>query len=76
MTAKRGTMNGALKMAIYLLRYLRGDSLTAIGKVVDIQSYSTVSSMIERFKARMESERNLLRNVEGVKKVVMRQGKT
>jgi REP element-mobilizing transposase RayT len=48
--AKRGAVNEARNMAIYLLRYLRGDPLTTIGKVFDIQSYSTVSSIIERFK--------------------------
>jgi chromosomal replication initiation ATPase DnaA len=63
-------------MAIYLLRYLRGDSLTTIGKVFDIQSYSTVSSIIERFKIRIQADRKLLRNVEGIRKAIMRHGQT
>jgi REP element-mobilizing transposase RayT len=73
---KRGSVNEARNMAIYLVRYLRGDSLTAIGKVFDIQSYSTVSSIIERFKVRMRTERKLMRKVEGIKKSFMRQGQT
>jgi chromosomal replication initiation ATPase DnaA len=72
--AKRGAINEARNMAIYLLRYLRGDSLTTIGKVFDIQSYSTVSSIVERFKIRMQTERKLIRNVEGKRKAIMRQG--
>jgi chromosomal replication initiation ATPase DnaA len=32
--AKRIAVNEARNMAIYLLRYLRGDSLTTIGKVL------------------------------------------
>ncbi|MGD9223820.1 MAG: helix-turn-helix domain-containing protein [Desulfobacteraceae bacterium] len=75
-TAKRGAVNEARNIALYLLRYLRGDSLTTIGKVFDIQSYSTVSSIIERFKVRMKTERKMLRKVEGMKKVLMRQGQT
>jgi hypothetical protein len=74
--AKRGTINEERNMAIYLLRYLRGDSLSSIGKVFDIQSYSTVGSIIERFKVRMQSERKLLRKVEEIRKVAMSQGKT
>jgi chromosomal replication initiation ATPase DnaA len=74
--AKRGAINEARNMAIYLLRYLRGDSLTTIGKVFNIQSYSTVSSIVERFKIRMQTERKLIRNVEGIRKAIMRQGRT
>ena len=74
--AKRGVVNEARNMAIYLFRYLRGDSLTTIGKVFDIQSYSTVSSIIERFKVRMQTERKLARKVEEAKKALMSQGQT
>jgi chromosomal replication initiation ATPase DnaA len=63
-------------MAVYLLRYLRGDSLSAIGKVFDIDSYSTVSSIIERLKTRMQTEKKLLRKVEVIKKGFMRQKQT
>ena len=70
--AKRGTINEARNMAIYLLRYLRGDSLTSIGKVFDIQSYSTVSSIIERFKVRMQTEQKLLKKVEETRKILIR----
>ena len=72
--ARRGSINEARNMAIYLLRHLRGDSLSGIGKVFGIASYSTVSSIIDRFKVRMRSERKLMRRVEGVKKMFMRQG--
>jgi chromosomal replication initiation ATPase DnaA len=75
-SAKRGTVNEARNLAIYLLRYLRGESLTGIGKVFDIRSYSTVSSIIERFKVRIQTERPLLRKVEGAKKTLMRHEQT
>ena len=74
--AKRGDLNEARSMAMYLCRYLRGEPLTSIGKVFDINSYSTVSSIIERFKGRMQSNRKLFQKVEGVRKSFMRQGQT
>lgn len=74
--AKRGIVNEARNMAIYMTRYLRGESLTAIGRIFDIQSYSTVSSIIERFKVRLHAERKLLRKVKEVRLTLMRQGQT
>ena len=74
--AKRGHLNEARSMAMYLCRYLRGKSLTGIGKVFDINSYSTVSSIIERFKVRMRSDRKLLQKVEEVRNTLLRQGQT
>ena len=74
--AKRGTMNEARCVAIYLFRHLRGESLVNIGKAFDINSYSTVSSIIERFKARMGSDRNLSHRVHRLKESLFRQEQT
>ena len=74
--AKRGTINEARSLAIYLFRHMRGASLNDIGKTFDISSYSTVSSIIERFKARMHSDRKLSRKVEMLRESLMRQGQT
>jgi len=74
--AKRGTKNEARSLAIYLFRYMRGASLNDIGKTFDISSYSTVSSIIERFKARMHSDRKLSRKIEMLRESIMRQGQT
>jgi chromosomal replication initiation ATPase DnaA len=74
--ARRGAFNEARSMAVYLCRHLRGASLTSIGKVFGIDSYSTVSSIIERFKERIQSDRNLMKKVEQLKIGLMRQGKT
>jgi REP element-mobilizing transposase RayT len=73
---KRGTLNEARSMGIYLFRHLRGESLTNIGKAFNIDSYSTVSSIIERFKVRMRSDRKLSRKVERLRDSLMRQGQT
>jgi hypothetical protein len=71
--AKRGTANEERDMEIYLLRHFRGDPLLSMGKVFDIQSYSTVGSIIARFKVRMPSDRKLLRKVEEIRRVTMSQ---
>jgi putative transposase len=74
---KRGVLNEARGMALYLVRYLRGASLTSIGKEFEINSYSTVSSIIERFKAQIQADRKLSRKVERVRNsLLMRQGQT
>jgi len=73
--SKRGTVNEARNMAMYLFRHLRGDALTKIGKAFDIESYSTVSSVIERFKIRMNSDRELSRKVSTLRKRIMSQGR-
>lgn len=73
---KRGALNEARGMAIYLCRYLRGASLTSIGKEFEIDSYSTVSSIIERFKARIQVDRKLSRKVERVRNSLMSQEQT
>ena len=49
--SRRGVNNEPRNVAIYLTRYLRGDSLEVIGRVFGIDKYSSVSSVIERTKA-------------------------
>jgi uncharacterized membrane protein len=51
-------------------------SLIPFKKLFDIQSYSAVGSIISRFKVRRQTERILLRKVEGIRKDFMRQGQT
>ncbi len=46
----RGVTNEARNVAIYLTRLLRRDSLKEIGKEFKIDSYSSVSSIIEKMK--------------------------
>ncbi len=73
---RRGINNEARSTAIYLFRHLKGESLINIGKTFDICSYSTVSSIIERFKVRMHSDRKLSRKVEQLRESLMRQAQT
>ena len=73
---KRAVFNEPRAMGLFLSRNLRGDSLKNIGKHFQIDNYSTVSSIIERFKDRMHSDRGLAQRVEHVRQTLMRQGQT
>jgi len=57
--SKRGTFNEPRCAAIYLLRCLRRDSLKEIGTLFYLEKYSSVSSIIERMKTRMQQDRKL-----------------
>ncbi|MBW2079241.1 MAG: hypothetical protein JRI71_17165 [Deltaproteobacteria bacterium] len=51
-------------MAIYLMRYLRGDSLEEIAREFRAATYSSVSSVIERTKAMIVKDRVLRHRLE------------
>ena len=67
-TSKRGSFNEPRSAAIYLMRKLRRDRLCEIGQVFKIRKYSTVSSIVERFKLRMKNEAKLRNRVKRVEK--------
>ena len=48
--SRRGYFNEPRNVGVYLIRYLRNDSLKDVGKVFGIERYSTVSSIVERVK--------------------------
>lgn len=64
-------------MVIYLMRMLRGEKLDSIGKFVNMNTYSSVSSVIERMKAQIDRGRKLRRRVEEIKgQILMSQEQT
>lgn len=74
--AKRGAFNEARAMGLFLTRRLRGEPLKIIGEHFKIDNYSTVSSVIERFKRRFRSDRQLAKRVDYVQQTIMSQGQT
>ena len=54
---RRGKMNEARDVAIYLTRKLRRDTLKEIGEQFEIFNESTVSSVIERMKKKLAGDR-------------------
>jgi REP element-mobilizing transposase RayT len=64
----RGVTNEARNAAIYLTRLLRRDTLKEIGKEFKIYNYSSVSSIIEKMKAGLVSNKKLKKQVENIRK--------
>ncbi|MFH2059981.1 MAG: helix-turn-helix domain-containing protein [Pseudomonadota bacterium] len=61
--SRRGQFNEPRNVALFLMRRIRRDSLKTIGEQFDINSYSSVSSAIERLKFRMEKDSDLQNRV-------------
>ncbi|MBU0730792.1 MAG: transposase, partial [Proteobacteria bacterium] len=64
--SKRGTENFPRDVAIYLVRRHSRVTLAAVGKHFQISNYSTVSSAVERIKARKEIDRALQKHLEKI----------
>jgi hypothetical protein len=59
MNSRRGRENLPRDVAIYLVRKYSGDTLVEIGSHFGIDNYSTVSSVVERIKARKKNSDSL-----------------
>jgi len=68
--SRRGTANEPRNMAIYLTRYLRGDSLADIGREFGIARYSSVSSAVERMKKELSRDPHINERMERIKTIV------
>ena len=62
----RGQFNEPRNVAIYLTRKLRHDSLKEIGSWFQMEKYSSVSSIIERMKKQILTDKNLKKRVAAV----------
>ena len=60
---RRGIFNEPRSAAIYLVRTLRRDSLNKISQAFGINKYSSTSSIIERLKYRMKSDKKLKKRI-------------
>ncbi len=56
---KRGTFNSARDLAMYLVRLKTNLTLAEIGKLFNISNYSSVSSVIERMKLKLQNDEKL-----------------
>ncbi len=66
----RGVTNEARNVAIYLTRLLRRDSLKEIGKEFKVSNYSSVSSIIEKMKVGLVSNKKLKKQVDKVRQII------
>ena len=55
--SKRGVVNEARDLAIYMLRFIRGERLIIIGQEFNLNNYSSVSTAIERIKRKLDNKK-------------------
>ena len=55
--SRRGVENEARDLAIYMLRFIRGERLAVIGQEFNLNNYSSVSTAIERIKRKLENNK-------------------
>jgi REP element-mobilizing transposase RayT len=55
--SRRGVENEARDVAIYMVRVIRGERLTLIGREFNLNNYSSVSTAIERVRRKLKSHR-------------------
>jgi putative transposase len=70
--SKRGVVNEPRNVAVYLCRRLRQDRLTEIRDYFRMRKYSSVSSIIERVKARMNTEKRFKKRVEKISDAIVK----
>ena len=71
-SVKRGTENEPRNIAIYLMRSLRGETLIKIGFEFNLIRYSSVSSVIERTKKRLQKDRKFRKRIEKIKALIVK----
>jgi REP element-mobilizing transposase RayT len=64
--SRRGTENLPRDVAIYLVRHHSRGTLATVGRHFAIGNYSTVSSVVERIKARKNKDRSLQKHLEKI----------
>ena len=72
LVSRRGSLNEARNVAIYLTRRLRRDRLKEIGEAFQAKTYSSVSSVVERLKAALAAERRLRQRVERLVRIIVK----
>jgi len=56
---RRGYFNEPRNVAVYLIRHLRNDTLKHAGEQFGIEKYSIISSIVERVKNEMKTDKGL-----------------
>lgn len=64
--SKRGSENLPRDVAIYLVRRMCRLTLPRVGREFGIGNYSTVSSVIQRVKSRIEDDKRLVKELDGI----------
>ena len=70
--SRRGFFNEPRNVAIYLIRLLRSDTLKEAGEIFGIDKNSSVSSVVERLKLEIQSNKNLKKRIESLRKKLLK----
>lgn len=68
--ARRGVENEPRNVAIYLMRYLRGEPLLVIGSEFNLNRHSSVSSVLERIRKRLKEDRGFHKRFETIEGIL------
>jgi len=71
--SRRGVFNEPRNVAMYLLRFLRGDTLLDIGRHFGIKRYSSVNSVISRIEHLRQQEKGLNQRIENAAKNITKE---
>ncbi len=64
---KRGTENEPRNVAIYMMRILKGEPLLKIGSDFKLSKHSSVSSVIERTRQKIQKDKKFKKRIEEIK---------
>jgi hypothetical protein len=70
LVSKRGRVNEPRNVAIYLMRHLRGDTLSAICNVFGLKKDSSSGSIVDRVKKQIIKDKQLRSRVGAIKKTI------
>jgi putative transposase len=73
--SKRGRENLPRDVAIYLVRLGSRETLAVVGQHFSISKYSTVSSAVERKKARKDKDKTLQKHLEQITAILRKSQK-
>ncbi len=66
----RGQLNEPRNVAMYLMRYLRGDTLSTICKKFGLKKDSSAGSIVDRVKRQIVKDKQFRNKVERIKKLI------
>ena len=70
--SRRGVFNKPRNIAIYLLRQIRGDDLNSIKEIFRINTYSTVSSIVQKISRFIKTDRKIRKEVQVIKEKIIK----
>ena len=66
----RGQLNEPRNVAMYLMRHLRGDTLSAICKEFGLKKDSSAGSIVDRVRKQLLKHKEFRNKVAGIKKTI------